>query len=190
VRPGSGLHGILRVTGRVILSIIVLALVTAQRLGELVLASRNTRRLKTQGAIEIGARHYPLLVVLHGAWLIGLWWLAWDRYVSLAWLGVFIVLQGLRVWVIASLGGRWTTRIIVLPGAPLIRRGPYRFISHPNYTVVAAEIAVLPLAFDLPVYAVLFTVLNAIVLFIRIREENRALALFNAAATSGPAPNP
>jgi methyltransferase len=174
----------------VILSIVVLALVTAQRLGELALASRNTRRLKSQGAIEIGARHYPLLVILHGAWLIGLWWLAWDRYLSLVWLAVFVVLQGLRVWVIATLGGRWTTRIIILPGAPLIRRGPYRFLPHPNYTVVAAEIAVLPLAFDLPAYAALFTVLNGIVLFIRIREENRALATFNAATPSRSLPNP
>ena len=165
-----------------ILSIVVLGLVTAQRLGELVLASRNTRRLKAQGGIEIGAGHYPLLVVLHGAWLIGLWWLGWDSPVSLAWLAVFVVLQGLRAWVIVTLGGRWTTRIIVLPGAPLIRRGPYRFLSHPNYTVVAAEIAVLPLAFGLPVYAAVFSVLNAVVLFIRIRAEGRALAIFNAAA--------
>ena len=131
------------------LSIVILALVTLQRLGELVLAQRNTRRLLAQGAIEVGANHYPLIVGLHGAWLAGLWVLAWDRPVSLPWLAVFAVLQLLRVWVIATLGRRWTTRIIVLPGAPLVRRGPYRFLSHPNYVVVAAEIAVLPLAFGL-----------------------------------------
>ena len=123
------------------LSIVILALVTLQRLGELVLAQRNTRRLLAQGAIEVGANHYPLIVGLHGAWLAGLWVLAWDRPVSLPWLAVFAVLQLLRVWVIATLGRRWTTRIIVLPGAPLVRRGPYRFLSHPNYVVVAAEIA-------------------------------------------------
>jgi len=189
VRLGPRIHGVLRVSGRVILSIIVLALVTAQRLGELVLASRNTRRLKSRGAIEIGARHYPLLVILHGAWLIGLWWLAWDSDISLAWLAVFVVLQGLRVWVIATLGGRWTTRIIILPGAPLISRGPYRFLSHPNYTVVAAEIAVLPLAFGLPIYAVVFSILDAIVLFIRIREEARALATFNPSTAGGEIPD-
>jgi methyltransferase len=157
------------------LSIIILALVTLQRLGELALASRNTKRLMDQGAVEAGAGHYPLLVVMHAAWLIGLWLLAWDRPIALGWLAVFIVLQGLRIWVIATLGERWTTRIIILPGAPLVRRGPYRFLSHPNYAVVAAEIAVLPLAFDLPLYAAVFTVLNAAVLFIRIRAETAAL---------------
>ena len=158
-----------------IVSIIVLALVTAQRLGELVLANRNTARLKAQGAIEVGAGHYPLIVALHATWLAGLWVLAWDRPVQMGWLAVFVVLQALRVWVIASLGGRWTTRIIVLPGAPLVRRGPYRYVSHPNYLVVAAEIAVLPLAFGLPAFAMLFFLLNAIVLTVRIRAEGGAL---------------
>ncbi|CAN5812622.1 isoprenylcysteine carboxylmethyltransferase family protein [soil metagenome] len=157
------------------LSIIVLVLVTLQRLGELVLANRNTARLKAQGAVEVGAGHYPIVVALHAAWMAGLWILAWDKPVQLGWLMVFLVLQGLRVWVIASLGGRWTTRIIILPDAPLVRRGPYRFLSHPNYVVVAGEIAVLPLAFGLPEFAVLFTILNAIVLTIRIRAEGQAL---------------
>jgi len=126
------------------LAVIVLGAVTAQRLGELFLAQRNTRRLKAQGAYEVGAGHYPLVVLLHAAWLASLWWFAWDRTVSLPWLAVFVVLQLLRVWVIATLGGRWTTRIITLPGEPPVTRGPYRFLRHPNYVVVAAEIAVLP----------------------------------------------
>lgn len=159
-----------------ILSILVLAFVTAQRLGELVLARRNTARLLAQGAVEHGAGHYPLIVGLHAAWLLGLWLLAWNREVSLFWLAVFASLQALRVWVIASLGGRWTTRIIVLPGAALVRRGPYRLMSHPNYIVVAAEIAVLPLAFALPGFAAAFFLLNALVLAIRIRAEAAALA--------------
>lgn len=159
------------------LTILVLALVTIQRLGELVLAQRNTRRLLARGAVEVGARHYPLLVGLHAAWLAGLWALAWDRPVSLTWLAVFAVLQLLRVWVIATLGPRWTTRIVVLPGAPLVRRGPYRLLSHPNYAVVVAEIAVLPLAFGLVGFAVLFSVLNAGVLWVRIRAESRALSV-------------
>jgi methyltransferase len=159
-----------------ILSLVVLGLVTVQRLGELVLAGRNTRALLAQGAVETGRRHYPLIVALHAAWLAGLWLLAWNRPVDLAWLAAFIVLQGLRVWVIASLGGRWTTRIITLPGAPLVRKGPYRFVSHPNYMVVAAEIAVLPLAFGLPIYGAVFFLLNAAVLFIRIRAEGAMLA--------------
>ncbi len=158
------------------LSVIVLALVTLQRLGELVLANRNTRALRSRGAIEVGAGHYSLIVALHAAWLAGLWALAWDRQVNLAWLGIFIVLQLLRVWVIASLGARWTTRIIMLPGEALVRRGPYRFLSHPNYMVVAAEIAALPLTFGLGVYALIFSLLNAAVLYVRIQAENRALA--------------
>lgn len=158
------------------LAVIVLTAVTLQRLGELVLAQRNTRRLIAQGAYEIGAGHYPLIVGLHAAWLAALWVLGWDRPVSLPWLSVFIVLQLLRVWVISSLGGRWTTRIVILPGAPLIRHGPYRFLSHPNYTVVVVEIAVLPLTFGLVGIAVVFSALNAVVLWVRIRAEVRALA--------------
>lgn len=155
----------------------LLGLTTAQRLGELALARWNTRRLLGRGAYEVGAGHYPLIVALHGAWLIGLWaWvLYWNPPLNLIWAGVYLGLQVLRVWVLASLGDRWTTRIIILPGAPLVRRGPYRFIPHPNYTVVALEIAVLPLAFGLWVYSLAFTLLNAGVLTIRIQTENAAL---------------
>jgi methyltransferase len=163
------------------LAIIVLALVTAQRIGELFLAEHNTRRLRAKGAIETGANHYILIVLLHGAWLLGLWVLAWDRPVNLALLAIFVLLQAARVWVIATLGPRWTTRIITLPGAPLVTKGPYRFVSHPNYVVVALEIAVLPLAFGLVEYAVLFTLLNAAMMWVRIRSEGRALAAASAA---------
>lgn len=106
------------------LAVVVLVAVTLQRLGELVLARRNTRRLIAQGGYEVAAGHYPLIVGLHAAWLASLWWFGWDRPVNLPWLGVFLGLQLLRLWVIASLGGRWTTRIVVLPGAPLVRRAP------------------------------------------------------------------
>ena len=157
--------------------IVILVLVTLQRLGELVLANRNTRALKARGGLEFGARHYPLIVLLHAAWLGGLWLLARDEAVRWPWLWVLGGLQALRVWVIASLGGRWTTRIIVLPDAPRVRRGPYRFLPHPNYLVVAGEIAVLPLAFGLPAFALVFSLLNGAVLTLRIRAENRALAL-------------
>ena len=114
-------------------------------------------------------------MLLHGAWLAGLWWLGWNRPLILPLAGVYLVLEALRVWVLASLGPRWTTRIIILPSAPLVRRGPYRFIPHPNYAVVTAEMLVLPLCFGLPIYAAVFTLLNAGVLAIRIRAENRAL---------------
>ncbi|MGH7021031.1 MAG: isoprenylcysteine carboxyl methyltransferase family protein [Brevundimonas sp.] len=158
-----------------ILSVVILSLVTAQRIGELVLARRNTRRLLARGAVETGAGHYPFMVALHAAWLIGLWLLAWDRPLNLWLLAVFIGLQAARVWVIASLGRRWTTRIITLPGEPLIRHGPYRFMSHPNYVVVAAEILILPLAFGLVWFALVFSALNAAMMRVRIRIEGDAL---------------
>lgn len=154
---------------------IILLLVTLQRLGELVLADTNTRNLKGRGAIEVGAAHYPLIVAVHVAWLITLWILGRHQAVNLPALAVFVLLQGLRVWIIATLGSRWTTRIIVLLGEPLIASGPYRFLAHPNYAVVAAEIAILPLALHLPITALVFTLLNAMVLFIRIRAESRVL---------------
>ena len=157
------------------LNIVILALVTFQRLGELWLANRNTRRLLAQGGREYGSQHYPLIVLVHALWLITLWWLAPGRPVNGLWLAVFVLLEIGRIWVLASLGSRWTTRIIVLPDAPLLRRGPYKFISHPNYLIVTGEIAILPLVFGLLQIALLFTLLNAAVLMIRVREENRAL---------------
>lgn len=167
-----------------ILSATVLALVTLQRGFELVLARRNTAKLLAQGAVEVGAAHYPLIVAMHAAWLAGLWLLAWNRPVNLWWLGLFIVLQVGRLWVLSALGPRWTTRIIILPGAPLVCRGPYRFLSHPNYMVVAGEILALPLAFGLVVFGLVFSMLNACVLFIRIRTEQTALAGGDLAASS------
>ena len=155
---------------------LILALVTLQRVGELVLAERNTRRLCAKGAHEVGGGHYPFVVAIHAGWLAALWLLGPSPPVHVLPLILYVALQGARVWVIASLGERWTTRIIVLPGAPLVRHGPYRWVDHPNYWVVFAEIAVLPLVFGLPEVAVFFTILNAIVLWVRIREENQALA--------------
>jgi methyltransferase len=160
----------------VTLAIIILALVTLQRVGELWLSNRNTRRLLAQGAVEHGRAHYPLIVAVHAAWLAVLWWLAPGQPIVGLWLAVYVLLQFARVWVLATLGPRWTTRIIVLPGAPLVKAGPYRFVSHPNYVVITAEIAVLPLVFGLWQVALIFSALNAAVLAIRIREENRALA--------------
>jgi methyltransferase len=162
------------------LAAVILALVTLQRLGELGLARRNTKILMARGGIEVGAEHYPLIVAVHAAWLIALWIFGRDQNVNLLALALFVVLQGVRVWILATLGVRWTTRIIVLPGENLVAAGPYRYLSHPNYAVVAGEIAVLPLALHLPVVALLFTVLNAIVLTIRIRAETHALAAVSA----------
>lgn len=154
---------------------ILLALVTLERLAELWLARRNTTALLARGAVEVAAAHYPLIVALHAVWLGTLWVLGAGAAVQPGWLAVFLILQIGRVWVLASLGPRWTTRIIVLPGEPLIATGPYRWLSHPNYAVVVAEIAVLPLCLGLPLVALIFTLANAAVLSLRIASENAAL---------------
>ncbi len=157
------------------LNFLILLAVTLQRLGELWLANRNTRRLLSQGAREHAPGHYPLIVAVHALWLATLWWFGLDRPVDLFWLAMFVIVEIARIWVLASLGPRWTTRIIVLPEAPLVRRGPYRFVNHPNYLVVVAEIVVLPLVFGLWAVALIFSALNAAALAIRIRAENAAL---------------
>jgi methyltransferase len=152
------------------------------RLAELAYADRNTRRLLARGGEEVGARHYPLLVVLHAAWL-GAIFLAVpaDRPPSLPLALLFAALLAARVWTIWSLGPYWTTRVITLPDAPLVRRGPYRYLRHPNYVIVAGEIAVLPLIFGAWRIALLFSVLNAALLWHRIRVEEQALAPRRAA---------
>ena len=155
--------------------IAILGFVTAQRLVELPIARSNTRRLLAAGGHEVAPGHYPLIVAVHAAWLGALWWFAPGRPIDFGLLTAFVLVEVARVWVLQSLGQRWTTRIIVVPGERLVARGPYRFVSHPNYLVVAAEIALLPLVFGLWQVALLFSVLNAAVLTIRIRAENHAL---------------
>jgi methyltransferase len=155
---------------------IILALVTLQRGAELVISSHNTRKLLARGAVEMAPRHYPLIVAMHAAWVAALWIFGHDQPVNLVILPFYVVLQGFRFWVMRTLGSRWTTRIIVLPGQPLVSAGPYRFLSHPNYAVVVGEIALLPLVLGLGWLAAIFTILNAAVLAIRIRAESRALA--------------
>ena len=154
---------------------IVLA-VAAQRVGELIYARRNTARLLARGGQELGSGHYPLLVALHAGWLLAVFVLT-PPAAPPSWplLGLFLALQVARLWVIAALGPYWTTRVITLPGAPLVRRGPYRWMRHPNYAIVAAEIAMLPLAFGQWQIAAVASVLNALVLGIRIRVEEAAL---------------
>ena len=157
------------------LGIVILALVTLQRVGELWLSDHNTRRLLAKGAREHGAGHYPWIVAVHLLWLASLWWFAPSRPVDGFWLAILVVLEIARIWVIFSLGPHWTTRIIVLPDAPLVRRGPYRLVDHPNYVVVAGEIAVVPLIYGLWQVALVFSLLNGAILSVRIRAENRAL---------------
>ena len=156
---------------------IILGLVLLQRLAELWIARRNTERLLSEGAVEIGAEHYPYFVVLHATWLAVLVLLTPDHAeADWNWLTLYLLLQVARLWVMLSLGRFWTTRILTLPGAKLVQRGPYRYIRHPNYLVVAGEIAVLPLVFGHWGMAALFTVLNGVLLSVRIRLENEALA--------------
>jgi methyltransferase len=160
-------------------AIILLAFVTVERLAELWLARRNTAALLAHNAYEVAPGHYPLIILVHTLWLAGLWPLGWNASVNVFWLAVFLVLQGARIWVLTTLGRRWTTRIIVMPAAPLVTTGPYRFVSHPNYLVVIGEIAVLPLCLGLPWFALLFSVANLVVLTIRIRAENASLKTTN-----------
>jgi methyltransferase len=156
---------------------ILALLVALQRLAELAYGRRNATRLLAAGGIEAGAGHYPLLVALHGGWLAALFALV-PAEAPADWglLGLYGLLQAGRLWVIASLGRRWTTRVIVLPQAPLVKRGPYRFLRHPNYAVVALEIPVLPLAFGAWQIALAFGLANLALLAHRIRVEERALA--------------
>ncbi len=156
----------------------VLALLVAvQRLIEMAHATRNARRLLAEGGIEYGARHFPLFVVLHGAWLVAVFALVPpEAPVSWPLLALYGLLQVGRAWVLVTLGRYWTTRVITVPGAPLVRRGPYRLMRHPNYLVLAGEIAVLPLAFGAWEIALVFSLANAALLAWRIRVEDAALA--------------
>ncbi len=154
---------------------IILTLVTLQRLTELFIARRNTKRLLANGGIEVSSGHYLLIVLFHAIWLGGLWYMVWGEVVSWPWAIVYLVLQAARGWIIAALGNRWTTRIIVVPGEVLSHAGPYKYFRHPNYMIVAAEIFILPLIFELWWYAIIFGSINLGLLFFRIREEERAL---------------
>ena len=155
----------------------IVLVVAALRLAELIYAARNHRRLLAAGGSEVGAGHYPLFVLLHGSWLVALFFLVpADAPIHPVPLALFVVLLAGRAWVIATLGRYWTTRIITVPGAPLVRGGPYRLVRHPNYVIVVGEIVVLPLAFGAWQIALVFSLLNAALLRHRIRVEDAALA--------------
>jgi len=158
------------------------ALVLIQRLAELVIAKRNRQLALAKGAKEYGAKHYPLIAALHLLWF-GFWiWESLARGPELSagwywWLLLFVFGQLIRYWAIASLGEAWNTRILIIPGAQRIRRGPYRFLPHPNYIAVAIEILAAPMIFGAWITALLGTIVNAIVLLkIRIPAENKALS--------------
>ena len=156
---------------------LVVGFLVVQRLAELIVARRNHRELAARGAIEVGRRHYPALVALHAGWLLALLGTIDPRTpLSIPLLAVFVLLEFGRVWVIVTLGPRWTTRVIVVPGARRIRSGPYRYVNHPNYLIVCGEIAIVPLMFGAWALALIASVLNLLVLRTRIRVENKALA--------------
>jgi methyltransferase len=157
------------------------AMVGLQRLLELRLSRRHERLLRARGAVERGREHYSLMITLHVLWLVSTLVEGTLRGPGLAawWpipLALFLLVQPLRYWAIVSLGENWNTRILVVPGARLVGRGPYRYLWHPNYVVVAVEIATFPLIFGAWVTALVFSILNAELLYVRVREENRALA--------------
>ena len=160
-------------------TLLFLGFILVQRLSELLIAKRNTARLVARGAYEVGAGHYPVMVAMHSAWILCLVVFGYDETVSLSWLAVFAVLQILRVWILGSLGSRWTTRIIILE-EPLVVRGPFKYVSHPNYMLVVAEIIVAPMVLGLVWVAAVFTVLNALMLWVRIGVEHKALAPLRA----------
>jgi len=160
-----------------IAALIIVALIALQRLAEVIHSNRNTSALKARGAVEAGAGHYPLMITMHVAWMIAIV-LFLPRPVTINGylIALMVVFQLLRLWVVVTLGPYWTTRVITLPGAPLVTSGPFRYLRHPNYMIVVGEIAVLPLAFGEVGVAVVFSVLNAAMLAWRIRVENAALA--------------
>ncbi len=155
---------------------IVLAIVAVQRIGELVYASRNAKNLLANGGVEIAPQQHGYFVTLHAAWILCLLVFV-PAWTTPSWplLAFFFALQAARVWIIATLGRYWTTRIVTMPNAPLVREGPYRWVRHPNYVVVTLEIALLPLAFHQAAIAVIFSALNAVLIVWRVREEDRAL---------------
>jgi len=166
------------------LLITFVVLIALQRVLELLLSRRHERALRAKGAYERGVGHYPLIVGLHTGWLVSTlvegW--VWGAELSILWpfwLALFVGGQALRYWAILSLGERWTTRVVILPGVPLAGRGPYKHVQHPIYLAVALEIFSAPLIFGASFTALAFTLLNLWVLLLRIRTEARALREVN-----------
>lgn len=161
---------------------VLVALVGLERIAELVVSTRNAAWSMERGGVETGQGHYPFMVVLHTGLLVGALVEAWVRRPDvpslLAWsmLGLVIASQALRWWCISTLGRRWNTRVIIVPGLAPVSGGPYAFFTHPNYVAVVVEGFALPLVHGGWITALVFTVLNAGLLTVRIRAEDAALA--------------
>jgi methyltransferase len=170
-----------------VLYTVLIGLVAVERLAELVTAKRNMAWSLERGGRESGAGHYPFMVVLHGGLLAGCLVEVWAGHRSftpaVGWpmLALVLASQALRWWCIRTLGPQWNTRIVIVPGLTRVAGGPYRFFSHPNYVAVVVEGFALPLVHDAWVTAIVFTVLNAGLLTVRIRAENAALLDFDDA---------
>jgi len=148
------------------------------RIGELLLSKRNEKWLLQNGAVEYGKKHYPFIVAIHILFIISLiieYSTQQTASFSLFFIILYFLILVFKAWVVLSLGKFWNTKIFHISNLPLVKKGPYRYIKHPNYMNVIAEIAVIPLAFHLYFTAITFTILNAMMLFVRIKEENRAL---------------
>jgi methyltransferase len=162
------------------LLLVGVGLVAMQRLLELLYSRRNERKLRARGAVERGRGHYPVMVAVHTLWLVSTLVEGLQRGPDIpAWwpvpLAAFLLVQPLRYWAILSLGMNWNTRVLVIPGGKLVRRGPYRYLPHPNYVVVAVEVLTFPLIFGAWITAIVFSLLNATLLYVRIKTENQAL---------------
>ncbi|HZX59348.1 MAG TPA: isoprenylcysteine carboxylmethyltransferase family protein [Mucilaginibacter sp.] len=159
--------------------IIFIIFLITQRLTELYISKRNEKWLLANGAIEYGREHYPYIVAMHTLFILSLiaeYYLIGGRLISYLFLGLFILLLLFKYWVLSSLGTYWNTRIYRVPGSSPVKKGPYKLFKHPNYVDVVCEIAIIPLVFHLYYTAVIFSVLNAIMLTIRIKVENKVWA--------------
>ena len=175
-----------------VLYTVLIAAVALERLAELVVSKRNAAWSFERGGVETGQRHYLVMVVLHTGLLVGalleVWLLHPEFHPALGYpmLALVVASQALRWWCIATLGRRWNTRVIVVPGLPLVTGGPYRLTSHPNYVAVVVEGLALPLVYSAWITAVVFTACNAVLLTVRLRVENAALAAAAPAKTAMP----
>ena len=160
--------------------VLFIGFIIAIRLAELVVARTNEKWARERGAVEYGKEHYPFIVALHVSFIVSLiveYYFSRPVFFDQYYLVIFLCLIALKVWVISSLGKYWNTKILRIAHVKLVKRGPYRFVKHPNYIIVVAEIAIIPLVFSLYYTAVIFSILNAFMLAVRIRVENKALAL-------------
>lgn len=159
--------------------ILFILFIIAQRLTELVVARRNQKWLESQGAIEYGKEHYPFMIALHTAFIgsmIAEYWFSTGKQLDVTLLIIYLLLLSFKIWVLSSLGKYWNTRIFRVPGVGPVMKGPYKIFKHPNYFVVVCEVALIPLVFHLYYTAIIFSILNAVMLWVRIGVENKVWA--------------